>query len=232
MSSNRIVIVAVALLLVVGAAWFAGQSNRASSDAPPALHREEPAPAPDAARAGSATVLEVDSQSSSALYRVREQFVNVEFPVDAVGTTHEISGVVVVAADGSVLADQSVIAVNLGALQSDQARRDNFIKSNTLRTQEYPEAHFVPTEIRGLPAPLPDEGEAAVTIAGLLTIHDVTRPVEWRGTAHLSPDGMRVTASAEITFDQFEISKPRVALVLSVADEIRLETDIYFRRSS
>ena len=170
MNSRRLILVTVALLILMGGAWLTGQFNRASSETPSALHQENLTLASDTADAYSATVLEVDSEKSSALYRVREQFVNVEFPVDAVGTTQEVAGVVAIDASGAVLTDRSTIRVNLATLRSDQARRDNFIKNNTLRTQEYPEAHFVPTEIRGLSTPLPTEGNVPITISGMLTI--------------------------------------------------------------
>ena len=71
-----------------------------------------------------------------------------------------------------------------------------------------------------------------MTIRGELTIRNVTRPVEWSGTAYFTPDGMRVEAATQITFQEFEMTKPRVGFLLSVADEIRLEADITFRRSS
>ena len=150
------------------------------------------------------------SPSSQARYRVREQLASVSFPIDAVGTTRDISGVVVFAEDGRVLADRSSITVNVTRLQSDQARRDNFIRTNTLETQRYPEVHFIPTEVRGLPMPLPAEGEVPITIAGELTIKNVTRPVQWTGTATFTPEGMTVSANTVITFEEFQIAKPRV----------------------
>lgn len=185
-----------------------------------------------AAEGADVTLLRVDPQNSSALYRVQEQFVNIRVPSDAVGTTDRVSGSVAIDADGAVIQDRSSVRVNLDGLTSDQSRRDAFIKRNTLDTQRYPEAQFVPTTIQGLPAPLPHEGEADITIVGLLTIRDVTREVEWRGKAHFTPDGMRVTAQTQIAFEQFGIEKPRVALVLSVSDEIRLEVDMLFVRES
>lgn len=225
---------ALLLAAIAGSAWVLTLGNPASPAEPPNVREEgafDPASAGDAAVSGT-VALSVNAQESSALYRVREEFVNVAFPVDAVGTTRDVTGVVVFDPHGAIVADQSSITVNLATLQSDQARRDNFIKNNTLQTAQYPEAHFVPTEIRGLPFPLPDEGQAPVTIAGELTIRNVTRPVEWSGTAYFTPEAMRVEAATRIAFDQFELSKPRVGFLLSVDDEIRLEADITFRRSS
>jgi len=223
----------LAAVLVILAAGITLIANPSQSPTPGsrALERGADPGRALAADAGT-TVLTVDQSNSQALYRVQEQFVNVRVPSDAVGISQVVSGTVALDETGVVVQELSSISVNLDALQSDQSRRDMFIKSNTLETRRYPEARFVPTEVIGLPAPLPQEGQADITIKGLMTIRDVTREVEWQGTAHFTPEGMRVTAQTMITFDQFELSRPRVALVLSVSEEIRLETDILFVRES
>lgn len=232
MRKNKWILAGAALLLVFGIALLTDPTDRAPSKEFSQESRTNTGVALAAPETGEALLLTIDPRHSSALYRVREQFVNVQVPVDAVGTTQSVSGTVAINADGSVIQESTSISVNLATLRSDQSRRDNFIKNNTLQTQRYPEARFVPTDVKGLPFPLPHEGSADVTIAGLMTIRDVTRPVQWQGTAHFTPDGMRVTAATVITFEEFGISKPRVALVLSVADEIRLEADIYLLKTS
>ena len=171
----------------------------------------------------------VVSAESEALYRVREEVAGIPLPVDAVGRTNEVSGTVVFDAQGRVVRELSVARVNLNSLRSDESRRDNFVRQNTLQTSRYPEAVLVPTEVRGLPWPLPQEGSAAVTITGDLTIRDVTRCVEWTGTATFEPGAMRIEARTEFTFADFSLQQPRVPLVLSVEDLIRLEADIRFQ---
>ncbi|HLS89776.1 MAG TPA: YceI family protein [Limnochordia bacterium] len=222
-------------LLLVAIAGSAGVIILGNPESPPAEGDKAAARDPQSSgrvEAAGPVALSVVPQESVALYRVREEFVNVEFPVDAVGRTSDVTGAVVFDAQGAIVPGQSAITVNLTTLQSDRAQRDNFIKRNTLDTARYPETHFIPTKIDGLPYPLPTEGQAPVTIRGELTIRNVTRPVEWSGTAYFTPDGMRVEAATQITFQEFEMTKPRVGFLLSVADEIRLEADITFRRSS
>ena len=58
---------------------------------------------------------------------------------------------------------------------------------------------------------------------GDLTIRDQTRLVTWDVTANFDGGTVEGLAKTEVTFEQFGITKPRVAIVLSVADEIRLE---------
>jgi hypothetical protein len=59
-----------------------------------------------------------------------------------------------------------------------------------------------------------------------MTIRDVTRPVALEVDADFTGDSFTAIASTIITFDQFDMSKPRLAFILSVEDEIRLELDI------
>lgn len=58
--------------------------------------------------------------------------------------------------NGAILPDQSKITVDLTQIASDQSRRDNYIKQNTLEVDKFPSTEFVPREARGLPNPLPD----------------------------------------------------------------------------
>ena len=54
---------------------------------------------------------------------------------------------------------KSRIQVDLSKLTSDESRRDNFIKGDTLQTNRYPNATFVPKQAEGLSTPLPTDGE-------------------------------------------------------------------------
>jgi len=164
---------------------------------------------------------------SEARYRVREQLVGVNFPNDAVGTTRTLSGGVVLEPGGKVVSGRFV--VGLAALQSDEARRDNFIRRNTLQTDRFPEAVFVPKEVRGLSLPLRPGSRAKVEIVGDLTIRDVTRSQTWTGEYEVTSDGVRLQASTRFRFDDFRLTQPRVAVVLSVENEIRLEVDFLFK---
>jgi len=62
-------------------------------------------------------------------------------------------------------------------------------------------------------------------MTGNLTVRGVTRPTVWNGSAKFQ-DG-RVTGSAAnaFTFSDIQMEQPRVPVLLSVADTIRLEID-------
>src|SRR5690606_29339212 len=146
-------------------------------------------------------------------------------PNDAVGETSNISGTLVLNDDGAVVPAESRFEVDLSTLKSDSDRRDNYIRRRTLQTEQYPKAVFVPTAIRGAPSPLPTTGEFSFELDGELTIREVPRPVTWRVAARAA-DGRYVgTAVTEFTFGTFELDIPRVASVLSIRDNIRLEYD-------
>jgi polyisoprenoid-binding protein YceI len=171
----------------------------------------------------------VVADESEVRYRVREQLVGLNFPNDAVGATSAVEGGVAFDAQGRFLRD-SRFTVDLRALRSDEARRDNYLRRNTLETERYPTVTFVPTEARRLPFPLPQTGSVPFELVGDLTVKETTRRVTWEATA--SFDGQRVSLRARTAFrfGDFGLGVPRVSVVLSVEDDIKLEADLVLRR--
>jgi len=168
------------------------------------------------------------AEGNEARYRVQEQLANVSLPSDAVGVTSAVTGQLVVNADGTLVRDESKFVVDLTTLKSDQSRRDNFIKNNTLETRQYPTAEFAPTEAPGLPSPLPTSGSVTFQLVGDLTVHGVTHPTTWEVTAQIV-DGPALAGSAttSFTFADFGMTAPRVSVVLSVEETIKLELDFH-----
>jgi polyisoprenoid-binding protein YceI len=170
-------------------------------------------------------------EGNRARYRVREQLAGRDFPNDAVGETEAITGTLVFEADGRVVRDSSRFVVDLTKLKSDSDRRDGYVQRNTLKTAEFPTAVFVPTRIHGLPAPLPTSGEVKVRMEGELTLHGVTRPTVWEATVRVAGGEYAGTATTQFTFGEFDLAIPRVASVLSIKDDIRLEFDLRLVRA-
>jgi polyisoprenoid-binding protein YceI len=174
----------------------------------------------------------VVAERSEARYRVREQLVGVSFPNDAVGVTGAVDGAIALDAQGRVLPGDSRFTVDLRTLRSDEPRRDNYVRRNTLETDRYPRAVFVPTEVRGLRVPLPAAGTVPFELVGDLTVRDVTRRITWDATASFAGPDVSVRARTAFRFEDFGLRVPRVSVVLSVEDTIRLETDVLLRRGS
>jgi polyisoprenoid-binding protein YceI len=169
---------------------------------------------------------------SEARYRIREQLAGFDLPNDAVGATRAVEGVIVLDAQGRIVPDASRLTVDLRTLQSDRDRRDNYVRRNTLHTERYPTTVFVPTEARGLPFPLPERGSATFELVGDLTVRGVTRRVIWNAMADFRGQDIQVQATTAFRFEEFDLTIPRVASVLSVDNNIRLEADLLLRRSS
>ena len=187
--------------------------------------------APPEADSGSGGITLEISSGSEARYRVREQLAFLDFPNDAVGVTQEVEGKLVLGPDGAVSAEDSLIRVDLSTLQSDEDRRDNYVRNGTLATSQYPHTDFVPTTISGLQWPLPSTGEASFSITGDMTIRDVTKEVTWEITTQFNDDRITGTATTEFTFDEFDLNVPSVAVVLSVENNIRLEIDLVLQKT-
>jgi polyisoprenoid-binding protein YceI len=162
---------------------------------------------------------------NEARYRVREQLAGFDLPKDAVGATKAVTGQIVVGADGKVVKDSSKFVVKLSEMKSDQTRRDNFLRRSTLETTKYPDAELVPVALEGLLLPIQPGSSQTFSVRGDLTVRGVTRPTTWQVTARAEGNDVVGTAATAFTFKDFNLEQPRVPVVLSVADTIRLEYD-------
>jgi polyisoprenoid-binding protein YceI len=184
-----------------------------------------------AASSGTSLSLVLDPSTSQAMYHAHEQLVGKSLPSEAVGTSKSVAGSVVIAAAGSVAADQSRITVDLSKLQSDESRRDNFIKSDTLQTSRFPLATFVPRQVQGLPTPVPTSGSQTFQLLGDLTVHGVTKPVTWQVTAQFADTTVSGDATTDVKLTDFGMTPPRVGPVLNLEDGLTLELAFNATRS-
>jgi polyisoprenoid-binding protein YceI len=169
---------------------------------------------------------QVAPNQSTATFRVREQLAGISFPSDAVGCTGTVSGQLVVQPSGEFVAAASRVAVDLRDLKSNSDQRDNFIKMTVMQTSRYPMATFVPSRAQGLPNPLPASGNATFMLTGQMTVHGVTKEQTWDVQATRSGNHLSGTATTSFKFGDFGMTPPRVPVVLSVVDEIRLEVKL------
>jgi polyisoprenoid-binding protein YceI len=165
------------------------------------------------------------SAGNAARYRIREQLVGVDFPNDAIGETKNVTGVVSADKKGKLISAESKFTIDVSNLTSDKDRRDGFVKRRVLETDQYPTVTLVPTKITGVSLPLPTSGTKTFDIVGDLTVRGVTHPTTWKVNAQFQPGGFTGKAATAFTFKDFAIDQPRVPVVLSVADTIKLELD-------
>jgi polyisoprenoid-binding protein YceI len=91
---------------------------------------------------------------------------------------------------------------------------------------------MVPSALEGLLLPIPAGSSQTFSVRGDLTVHGVTHPTTWNVTARAEGKDIVGTASTAFTFKDFGLDQPRVPIVLSVADTIRLEYDFRFAPDS
>jgi polyisoprenoid-binding protein YceI len=179
--------------------------------------------------AGEAAVrLIADTTGAEVRYRVRERLLGKDLDNDAIGVTRAVSGQIALAADGSVIPAESKITIDVTGLKSDQSRRDGYVQRRLLETEKYPTVTFEPTGVAGGPKAIPSSGSGTFTLAGNLTVRGVTRPTTWKVNAKYSPTSVTGSAATSFTFAEFEIAQPKVPILLSVSDTIRLEYDFNF----
>jgi polyisoprenoid-binding protein YceI len=203
----------------------AGSSSPAtvSTPAAPAMNGEVRAPASSSAESG--VRLTLVPGENEARFRAREQLAGRSLPNDAVGSTRNVSGTIVFGPNGAILSEQSKVLVDLRTLKSDQGRRDNFIKNNTLQTSQFPTAEFVPREARELASPLPATGEGTFQLIGNLTVHGATRPATWDVSTRFAGQEVAGSAVTTVRLEDFGMSRPTVGPVLSIEETLRLELD-------
>jgi polyisoprenoid-binding protein YceI len=177
----------------------------------------------DPATLGAASIYVVDASQSEARYTAHEELAGVGANT-AIGSTNTIQGAFLFDADGNPI-PCSTIYVDVRTFESDSSKRDNFLRGNTLQSDQFPLAEFVVTSIEDFTTPADGE-EATFTLVGNFTLHGVTKAMAWTATA--SRDGDTLTGTAKTQFDMadFAIEKPIVGSVLSIEDTIQLEIDL------
>ncbi len=172
----------------------------------------------------AASTFAITSEESVARYKVMEELADVGAN-EVVGETNAIIGHILFDESGAPLAC-SRFDVDLRTLETDQARRDNFLRGNTLQTDTYPLATFVVREVEGLDGALADGEETTIMLIGDLTFHGVTKLAAWEATVTKDGDTLNGTATTSFTFPDFEIEKPIIGPVVGIDDVVTLEVDI------
>jgi polyisoprenoid-binding protein YceI len=175
----------------------------------------------------AATVYAIVPEESTARYRVMEELAQVG-ENEAVGETQAIVGQFGFGDDGLPV-PCSRFDVDLRTLQSDQAKRDNYLYRNTLEAETYPLATFVVRAVEGMEAPLQEGQETTLRLIGDLTLRDVTKLVAWEAKVTLAEGALTGTAATMFEMADFGITPPSVPVVLSLDETIRLEVDLTAR---
>ena len=168
-----------------------------------------------------------DSTGTFVGFRVDEELASIG-STTAVGRTPMVSGSITI--DGQTVTAVTVEA-DMSAITTNDSRRDRPVQS-ALNTAEFPSAVFTLTAPIDL-EPDPASGEPIATVAvGELTIRGITRGVEIQLEAQLVDDTVVVVGSTEVVFADYDVTVPRVPIVLSAEDHGIVELQLFFTRGS
>jgi polyisoprenoid-binding protein YceI len=227
--------VALVALTAVGIWWFL------RDDAPAAVNLDKavgavstPGSAPSAGGvagnwAVDTSVGEFDFENSTGTFvgfRVHEELNGIG-STTAVGRTPAISGTITI--DGSKLTAANVVA-DMTALTTNNSRRDRPAK-RALGTDQFPTATFVLTAPVDLGDAATTGAQTTVTATGDLTVHGVTKSVQFPLEAQLTGNTIVVVGSLDVAFSDFGVSAPTAPIVLSVDDNGQMELQLFFKRA-
>ena len=167
-------------------------------------------------------------EGSSANYKIKEQLANLDLPNYAIGKTKSLTGNIFFNKDGNI-DNNSLLELDLRNLKSDKSRRDRYLRKNSLQSDAFPKATFKPQKLEGLTWSLPKSGKYSGKLSGIMSLHGETKPLTWIINVEFIDSTVIGTATTSFLFSDFEIQKPRVAIVLSVEDNITLEINLLGR---
>jgi polyisoprenoid-binding protein YceI len=145
----------------------------------------------------------------------------------AVGRTGDVSGSMTIS--GTSVTD-ATFEIDLTSITTNESRRDDKVQS-ALETSQYPTKTFTLTEPIELGADADSGKSISVTAVGNLTIHGVTKSVEFPLEAKLVNGTVVVVGSLDITFSDYGVETPTSPAVLSVEDHGTLELQLLFQNA-
>lgn len=226
-------IIPLAALVFVLAAC-GGQSTPTAEPAAAAPAAEAPSQGSGEAVSGQRTFVIVPAESKAS-YLVDEEFFAGALAklgiaaglADVVGSTQEIEGRLTLNLDDlSAPLGENTFTVKMNTFTTDQNDRDNWIRENGPRFNDYPVATFTATSIEGAPAAYNEGEEVSFKLSGDLTIREITQPAAFDVTASLRGDTLTGVATTRLKMSDFGIEPPNFANTLTVADEFGIEVQI------
>ena len=128
------------------------------------------------------------------------------------GRTSDVTGTLTIEDDNKTLS-AAEIEVDVTTIKTDNDRRDNYFRTNTVKTAENPKGTFKLTK----PVTLKEEltGSAVVTaeVTGDLTLNGVTKEVTLNVDVAKNGSNIQVAGVIPITFADYNIEAPSLGFV-------------------
>lgn len=171
----------------------------------------------------SADVVELElSEGTEARFSIYEDLRGEPFTV--VGVTTEVVGRLRVDVSDLSRSQMGEILINARTFATDSGNRDRAIRGPILAAEQYEFITFSPAGITGLSGAAEEGGEYSFSVAGDLTVRDITRAVTFTVVARWDADGrLQGLASTSVLRSDFELGVPSVPFVANVGDEVGLE---------
>ena len=128
--------------------------------------------------------------------------------VSVVGNTNQVSGKVTVADN---FLTEATIEVDMASIETDSASRDAYFRSEIMSVNKFPKATFSltePVELTNL-----ESGSGEVNVTGDLTIAGKTLPYGSTLKFFRTEEGIVVTGTTPIKFEDFGIKAPSLGFV-------------------
>lgn len=170
---------------------------------------------------GELLIYAIDPNQSQVRFELGEDLRGQRTAV--VGVTDQVAGEIALDLSDLSSAQVGMIQINARTLATDNNFRNRAIHNEILHTGVYEFITFTPGSVEGLPTAVEPGDQVNFTIAGDLTIREMTRPVTFDVTATaVSPERIEGTATATINRDDFDLRIPQVPSVANVDELVQL----------
>ncbi len=223
---------AVLVLAAAGAGYLYFFSGLRSAPPPLALASPSPAAAEATAQptAGGLEGKWSIASGSQAGYRVSEQFVEQTSPHEAVARSSEVSGGFTLQASGADLKATGIsFSVGLGSLQSvdsvaghNVTQRDGLVQ-RALDVSRYPTATFTAADL------VLTSSQTSAKIPGSLTIHGVTKQVEFDVQGQVQGSQISLAGSTSIDVRDYGVQPPQAPFV-TPSPQAKIEFSIVLKK--
>ena len=213
-------LILILVIIVAAMAYmsrFASAVNQTQTHTPSGAVTATGTPIPST---GLSTFQIVPAQTTAS-YSVYENLIFQNNPNnDAIGTTHSVQGNFKIRTGASPLVAALNITVDLRTLQTDAARRDNYVRQNALQTDTYPYATFVSVSTQGLPANYSDGQTVHFQLVGNLTMHGKTNKEVFDVQGKVVGNTITGTATSTIYMTDFGIQPPNLANIAIAQNKV------------
>jgi polyisoprenoid-binding protein YceI len=166
-------------------------------------------------------------------YRVREKLAQLPAPSDAVGRTGAITGQVTMTNRGGAYSCSNAnFTVDVSQLKSDQAKRDNKIRSMGLETDRYPQGTFAAAGPTLIPKDAVNGKASTVPVEGDLTLHGVTRKVSIPLQVQRDGAQLKIVGNYQFSWSDFGMTAPSFQPFVSVTGNPTLEFSLLMAKQA